>query len=91
MEAAPTTLVGERLLVAQAMWLLILLDRDLTEARAQFNQDRFRRIMRVRSKTASRLGRRSEKVDPAPAIPLGDLRRRYHANIARYLYEPRLC
>jgi hypothetical protein len=79
-------LTGERLLTAQAMALLIRLDRDLKEARGQFNQDWFRRIMRVRPKAASRLRRRWAKIYPPPAIPLGSLRRRYHANLSRYLY-----
>ena len=37
-----------------------------------------------------RLRRRWAKIAPTPAIPLGSLRRRYHANLAGYLYEPRL-
>ena len=87
-EAKPAVLVGERLLTAQAMRLLMGLDRDLREARAQFNQDWFRRVMRVRKKAVSRLRRRWEKIHPAPAMQLGRLRRRYHAHIARYLHEP---
>ncbi len=86
-EAWSGILVGERLLVAQAMLLLMRLDRELMEARAQFNQDWFRRVMRVRSKASSRLRRRWGKIYPPPAIPLGNLRRRYHANLARYLNE----
>lgn len=88
-EVEPVPLVGERLLVAEAMRFLIRLDRDLREARAQFNQDWFRRVMRARAKAASRLRRRWEKIRPRPQIPLGNLRRRYHANLARYLYETR--
>jgi hypothetical protein len=88
-EAAPITLIGERLLAADAMRLLMRLDRDLREARAQFNQDWFRRLVHVRSRAALRLRRRWRKIDPPPTIPLGNLRRRYHANLARYLYEPR--
>src|SRR6266404_1010515 len=86
-EAGPAALVGERLLAAQAAWLLFHLDKDLMEARAQFNQDWFRRVMRIRSKAASRLRRRWGKIYPPPAIPLGNLRRRYHVHLARYLYN----
>jgi len=79
-------LTGDRLLTFEAVHLLISLDRDLREARAQWNQDWFRRLMRIRPKAISRLRRRWSKLDPPPAIPLGTLRRRYHANLARYLY-----
>jgi hypothetical protein len=85
-EAAQIILTDERLLAAQAMQLLIRLDRDLREARAQFNQDWFRRIMRARPKAVSRLGRRWKKIFPSPQIPLGSLRRRYHSNLHKYLY-----
>ena len=47
-EVRPVVLVGERLLAAQAMRLLMRLDRELIEARAEFNLDRSRRTMRVR-------------------------------------------
>ena len=89
-EARPATLTGERLLGAQAMRLLMRLDRQLLEARAQWNQDLFRRVMRARSKAVRRLLRRWARVAPTPAIPLGSLRRRYHSNLARHLYEPML-
>ena len=85
-EESSAILTGDRLLVAQAMSFLIHLDQDLREARAQFNQDWFRRIMRARPKAVSRLRRRWSKIIPAPRIPLGTLRRRYHANLAKYLY-----
>jgi hypothetical protein len=85
--ADSVVLTGSRLLTLEAMHLLISLDRDLREARAQWNQDWFRRLMRIRPKAVSRLRRRWAKLDPAPAIPLGALRRRYHANLARYLYH----
>src|SRR5918995_6138050 len=78
-------LSGERLLAAQALQLLIRLDLELREARADWNQDRFRRVMRARSKAVSRVRRRWSSVNPVPAIGLGKLRRRYHANLARYL------
>ena len=80
-------LTGGRLLTFEAMHLLISLDRDLREARAQWNQDWFRRLMRIRPKAVARLRRRWSKLDPPPAIPLGTLKRRYHANLAKYLYE----
>ncbi|MGH9908498.1 MAG: hypothetical protein ACRD8U_23295 [Pyrinomonadaceae bacterium] len=47
-EALPVALVGDRLLAFQALQLVMRLDRDLLEARAQWNQDWFRRIMRIR-------------------------------------------
>jgi hypothetical protein len=78
---------GERLLAAQALQLLMRLDRELREARADWNQDRFRRVMRARCKAASRVRRRWNGLNPAPAISLGKLRRRYHANLAGYLYK----
>ena len=80
-------LTGDRLLTFEAMHLLISLDRDLREARAQWNQDWFRRLMRIRPKAVSRLRRRWAKLDPPPAILLGTLKRRYHANLSRYLYH----
>ncbi len=80
-------LTGGRLLTFEAMHLLISLDRDLREARAQWNQDWFRRLMHIRPKAVSRLRRRWAKLDPPPAIPLGTLKRRYHANLSRYLYH----
>jgi hypothetical protein len=85
-EAVLPVLIGERLLTAQAMTLLIRVDRDMREARAQFNQDWFRRLMRVRPKAVSRLQRRWSQIVSSRPVPLGKLRRRYHANIARYLY-----
>jgi len=81
-------LSGEQLLAAHALQLLMRLDRELRAARADWNQDRFRRVMRARSKAVSRVRRRWKKLDPAPAIGLGKLRRRYHANLAGYLYGP---
>ena len=86
-EAELPFLTGERLLAAEAMWLLIRLDRDLREARAQWNQDWFRRLMHARSKAVCRLRRRWLALDPSPTLSLGSLRRRYHANLARYLYD----
>jgi hypothetical protein len=86
-DADSVVLTGGRLLTFEAMHLLILLDRDLREARAQWNQDWFRRLMRLRPKAVSRLRRRWAKLDPQPAIPLGTLKRRYHANLSKYLYH----
>ena len=86
-DADSVVLTGGRLLTFEAMHLLISLDRDLREARAQWNQDWFRRLMRIRPKAVSRLRRRWAKLDPPPAIPLGTLKRRYHANLSRYLYH----
>ena len=86
-ETQPIVLTGEQLLAAEAMQLLMRVDRDILEARAEWNQDWFRRLMHIRPKAVSRLRRRWAKLDPAPAIPLGSLRRRYHANLAQYLYH----
>lgn len=67
-----------------ALRLLSRLNRNLCEERAQWNQDWFRRVMHARSKAVLRVRRRWEKLNPRP-IPLGSLRRRYHANLAQYL------
>ena len=74
-------------LAFEAMTLLMRLDRDLREARADWNQDRFRRLMRLRPRVVARLRRRWEILNPRPSIPLGTLRRRYHANLAGHLHE----
>src|SRR5260370_26510032 len=50
----------DRSLAFEAMTLLMRLDRELREARADWNQDRFRRLMRLRSSAVSRLRRRWE-------------------------------
>ncbi len=80
-------LSGDRLLARQALQLLMRLDRELREARADWNQDRFRRVMRARSKAVLRVRRRWSNLHSAPAFALGKLRRRYHANLAGYLNE----
>ena len=77
----------DRRLAAQAMTLLMQIDGALRLARADWNEDRFRRLMRLRSRAVRRLRRRWVKVEPKPRIPLGSLRRRYHANLAGYLYQ----
>ena len=89
-ELAETQLIvltAERLLAAEAMQLLMRVDRDILKARAQWNYDWFRRLMRIRRKAVSRLERRWAKLHPSPASSLGTLRRRYHANLSRYLYH----
>jgi hypothetical protein len=88
-EALPAALVGDRLLAFQALQLLMRLDRELLEARAQWNQDWFRRLMRIRPRAVRRLTRRWERLTPTASIRLGKLRRRYHANLAYYLYDAR--
>jgi hypothetical protein len=75
----------DRELTAQAASLLTRLDLELREARAHWNEDRFRRLIRLRPRVVTRLRRRWERLDPQPRIPLGSLRRRYHANIAGHL------
>ena len=77
----------DRKLAFEAMTLLMRLDGELRGARADWNQDRFRRLMRVRPIVVARLRRRWEVLNPQPPIPLGTLRRRYHANLAGHLYE----
>ena len=79
----------DRRLAFEAMTLLMRLDRDLRETRADWNQDWFRRLMRLRPRVVARLRRRWEILNPLPAIPLGTLRRRYHANLAGHLHESR--
>lgn len=78
-------LSSDRKLAVQAMTLLMGLDREFKYARADWNQDRFRRLMRIRPKAVARLRRRWEKLNPLPRLPLGSLSRRYHANLACYL------
>jgi hypothetical protein len=85
----PVTMVGDRMLAFQALRLLMRIDRELLEARAQWNQDWFRRLMRIRRRVVRRLSRRWEKVTPPPSIRVEMLRRRYHPNLASYLYETR--
>ena len=85
----PVALVGDRLLAFQALRLLMSLDHELLDARAEWNQDWFRRLMRIRPRAVRRLSRRWERLTPTPSIRLGTLRRRYHANLARYLYDTR--
>ena len=75
----------DRELTVQAMSLLIRVDHGLKEARADWNKDRFRRLMRIRPRAVRRLRRRWERLDPKPVRPLGNLRRRYHAHLAGYL------
>jgi hypothetical protein len=82
------SLSADRELAAQATTLVMRLDNGLREARADWNQDRFRRLMLVRPRAVNRLLRRWARLDPVPRMPLGTLRRRYHANLARYLYDP---
>ena len=76
----------ERKLAVEAMTLLMRLDCELRESRADWNQDRFRRLMRLRPSVVTRLRRRWEILNQKPPIPLGTLRRRYHANLAGHLY-----
>jgi hypothetical protein len=71
-----------RLLTYQAMLLFLTLNRELLEARADWKQDRFRRLMRARSRAVTRLQRRWARINPPPRIPLGSLRRRYQPNLA---------
>ena len=83
-------LAPNRELAAEAMALLIRLDTALREARADWNGDRFRRLMRSRHRAVRRLIRRWERLDPKPLVHLGSLGRRYHANLAGHLYDSQL-
>ena len=80
----PRALCVERVLTLQAMLLLIHLDRAQLEARAQWNQDWFRRVMRVRKSAVRRLQRRWSSIQPRPKLALGKLSRRYHPNIGLF-------
>lgn len=77
----------DRDFAVQAIRLLMRLDSELCEARADWNDDRFRRLMRSRPRAVRRLIRRWERLDPKPPVPLGSLRRRYHPNLAGHLCE----
>ena len=81
-EICHNVLSGERLLAAEAMRLLMRLDLDLRDTHVDWNENRFRRVMRARKRAVARLQRRWGMLDPQPAIPLGSLRRRRSANIA---------
>jgi len=83
----PKSLPPDRKLAVQAMTLFMRIESEMREARADWNQDRFRRLMRLRPRAVTRLRRRWERLKPQPRIPLGSLRRRYHANLGCYLYE----
>src|ERR1051325_12107977 len=63
-DADSVVLTGSRLLTFEAMHLLMSIDRDLREARAQWNQDWFRRLMRIRRKAVARLKGRWAELDP---------------------------
>jgi len=68
------------------MAVLCRLNGEMIEARADWNQDRFRRLMQLHQTVVARVRRRWEGLYPQPPIALGTLRRRYHASIAGYLY-----
>ena len=85
--APPKSLSPDRRLAVQAMTLLMRIESEVREARADWNQNRFRRLMRVRPKAVARLRRRWQLLNPLPQIPLGSLRRRYHANLTCYRHE----
>ena len=67
------------------MTLLMQIDGNVILARADWNEDRFRRLMRLRPRAVRRLQRRWAKLVYEPRTALGSLRRRYHASIAAYL------
>src|ERR1700736_6764156 len=75
-----TRLPPDRELAVEAMTLFMRIESEVREARADWNHDRFRRLMRLRPRAVVRLIRRWERLDPLPRIPPVSLRRRYHAN-----------
>src|SRR5258708_12940065 len=77
-----TALRPDRRLAAQAMTLLMRIDGALRLARADWNGDQFRRLMRLRSKAVRRLQRRWLEVEPKPRIPLGNIPRPFNTTIA---------
>lgn len=79
-------LAEDRRLALQALRLLLRLDALLSEARADWDQNRFRRLMHLRPRAVTRVRRRWASLNPSPRIPLGTLRRRYHANLGGHLY-----
>ena len=83
----PKRLSADRELAVEAMTLFLRIESQVREARAEWNQDRFRRLMRMRPRAVARLRRRWERLNPQPRIPLGSLHRRYHANLSCYLHE----
>ena len=83
----PKRLPPDRELAVEAMTLFMRIESEVREARADWNQDRFRRLMRLRPRAVARLRRRWERLNPIPQIPLASLRRRYHANLSCYLHE----
>ena len=85
--ASPPRLPIDQELTVEAMALLMRIDSGVRDARADWNEDRFRRLMRLRPSAVRRLRRRWERLNPKPRIPLGNLRRRYHSNVAGYLFS----
>jgi hypothetical protein len=85
--SVPKRLAPDRQLAVEAMTLYIRVENEFREARADWNEDRFRRLMRLRPRVVARLRRRWEIMNPRPRIPLGTLRRRYHPNLAGHLRD----
>jgi hypothetical protein len=56
--------LGNQLLTAEAIHLLKRLESDLTNAHADWNEDRFRRAMRARKHAVARLERRWHRLSP---------------------------
>jgi hypothetical protein len=83
--SSPQPLSADRKLAIEAMTLFMRIESEVREARADWNEDRFRRLMRLRPKAVARLRRRWERLNPSPRILLGNLQRRYHAKIAGHL------
>src|SRR5581483_169418 len=60
----------ERELTALAIRLLMRLDSELREGRADVNDDRVRIVMRSLRRAVRWLVRRWERLDPKPVVPL---------------------
>jgi len=81
-------MTGEQLLAAQAMRLLMRLDSELFRGTSPIQSGLVSPGYAYPSESSFPTKRRSAKLDPPLIIPLGTLRRRYHASLAKYLYEP---
>src|SRR5437879_3871379 len=64
----PKSLPHDRKLAVQAMTLFMRIESEMREVRADWNQDRFRRLMRLRPRAVTRLRRRWERLSPQPRI-----------------------
>jgi hypothetical protein len=85
--SVPERLPPDRQLAVDAMTLYMRVENEFRQARADWNQDRFRRLMRLRPRVVTRLRRRWEILNPQLRIQLGALRRRYHPTLSGHLRD----